>query len=187
MLERGPVSILFCCVLVAACARFDEALSPPPAPAVVSTVMPPPPPDSELLSWLSAYQTLANAPPEEQRKAYLAAQAAFAKVPHDGNRLRLALALSLPALAWRDESRLLSLLEPARGQGKMPDSPRQQLAFLLYRQVQERQRLREELRRCENGLLEELGRSEALQLKLEALRRIDQDIKQRKHPLESPP
>ena len=76
---------------------------------------------------------------------------------------------------------------------------------MLYKQAQERQRLRDEQHKHENELLEELKRlrdeqkrhetelleaqhrNDELQMKLDALRRIDQDLKQRKHSLESIP
>jgi hypothetical protein len=47
--------------------------------------------------------------------------------------------------------------------------------------------LREEQKRHEAELLEGQRRNDELQMKLDALRRIDQDLKLRKHGLESIP
>jgi len=100
----------------------------------------------------------------------------------------------------------MSTLEATPSLFKLSDDPLHQLVFVLYKQAQERQRLRDEQRKRETDLLDEqkqrlhdeqrrheaelLGeqrQNEELQMKLDALRRIDQDIKQRKHGLENTP
>jgi hypothetical protein len=157
--------------------------------------------ESDVLSWLAAYRTLSNASVDEQRKEYQAAQAALNKESSDSNRLRLALALSLPGVPWRDDNKLMATLEAPPSLFKLLDPPLHQLAFVLYKQAQERQRLRDEQHKHENEWLDEQKRlrdeqkrheaeliearrqTEELQMKLDALRRIDQDIKQRKHGL----
>ena len=205
MLERKKMTALLCCGLVSACAVLDEkrdANIPVENPVAIQFSNQ----QNDALSWLAAYRTLGNASLDEQRKEYLAAQAALSKEANESNRLRLALALSLPNVPWRDDNRLLNTLESPPSLIKSPDSPVHQLGFLLYRQAQERQRLRDEQRRHENDLLDEQKqrlrdeqrrreaelldeqrRNDELQMKLDALRRIDQDIKLRKHDLESTP
>jgi hypothetical protein len=161
--------------------------------------------EKEALNWIASYRTLASASSDDQRREYQAAQAAIGKEYSEGNRIRLALALSLPGVPWRDDGKLINLLETPPSLLRRPDSPLHQLLFLVFKQAQERQRLRDEQRKRESDLLdeqkrlrdeqrrheaellEERRRNEDLQMKLDALRRIDQVIKQRKHGLESAP
>jgi len=205
MFEPKTVTIVLCCGILSACVLLESKPDTcPPAPLTATT------PrlssgESEALAWLSAYRVLANAPLDEQRKEYLAAQAALSKESNDSNRLRLALALSLPGVPWRDDNKLMATLDTPSSLLKLPDSPLHQLIFVIYKQAQERQRLREEQRKHENELLEEQKhlreeqkrheaelieaqrQNEELQTKLDALRRIDQDLKHRKHSLETTP
>jgi len=206
MFERKTIVLLLCCGLLSACAIFDGARNTS-SPVPFETPRPRlSDQESEVLSWLAAYRMLANASLDEQRKVYQGAQAALAKNNSDSNRLRLALALSLPGVPWRDDNKLMSTLEATPSLFKLSDDPLHQLVFVLYKQAQERQRLRDEQRKRETDLLDEqkqrlhdeqrrheaelLGeqrQNEELQMKLDALRRIDQDIKQRKHGLENTP
>jgi len=206
MLEtKKVITVLVCCALLSACAVFEERrVSNPPAVTGVSATRWSDT-EREALTWLASYRVLANAPLDEQRREYLAAQAASSKENSDSNRLRLALTLSLPGVPWRDDNKLIATLEAPPSLFKLPDSPLHQLVFVLYKQAQERQRLRDDQRKRENELLEEQKRlrdeqkrheaelldeqrrNEELQMKLDALRRIDQDIKHRKHGLESTP
>ena len=206
MLERQTIAALLCVGFVAGCSTLGEKRNPDfhfasESPTAIWSKNP----ESEALLWLAAYRSLSNASLDEQRKEYLAAQAAASKEGSDSNRLRLALALSLPGVPWRDDNKLINTLESPTSLFKLPDSPLHQLVFVLYKQAQERQRLREEQRKHENELQEDLKRlreeqkrheaellegqrrNDELQMKLDALRRIDQDLKQRKHGLESTP
>ena len=205
MLERQTITALLCCGLLSACTLLAERRTTIPLEPVQIQASSLPGSENEALAWLTAYRVLANAPLDEQRKEYLAAQAAASKDGSDNNRLRLALALSLPGVPWRDDNKLIATLESPTSLFKLPDSPLHQLVFVLYKQAQERQRLRDEQHKHENELLEELKRlrdeqkrhetelleaqhrNDELQMKLDALRRIDQDLKQRKHSLESIP
>src|ERR1035437_2730410 len=211
MLDRRKLLTLLCCILISACADIEDRWSAT-TPAPTKTSIWDSNKEGGVSAWLSSYRILANSSLEEQRKEFLAAQAVLSKEPNESNRLRLALVLSLPGVPWRDESRILNILEAPPSLIKMQDSPVHQLGFLLYKQAQERQRLREDLRRRDTELLEEKRRNEEqkqrlredqrryetellegqrrngeLQMKLDALRRIDQDIKRRKHTLESSP
>jgi hypothetical protein len=161
--------------------------------------------EKEALNWIASYRALSSASTDDQRREYQAAQAAIGREFSEANRIRLALALSLPGAPWRDDNKLISLLETPPNLLRRPDSPLHQLLFLVFKQTQDRQRLRDEQRKRENDLLEEQKRlrdeqrrheaelleerrrNEDLQMKLDALRRIDQVIKQRKHGLESAP
>lgn len=204
MLEgKKLAAVLLCCSLLPGCAVLEGKRSP----NVGNEASMPKSsgPESDTLAWLAAYRVLSNTSVDEQRKEYLAAQAAASKDYSDGNRLRLALALSLPGVPWRDDNKLMATLEAPPSLFRLPYSPLHQLVFVLYKQAQERQNIRDELRRRENELLEEQKRlrdeqkqndaelleerrqNEELQMKLDALRRIDQDIKHRKQGLESTP
>lgn len=204
MLEsRRTVATLLCCAIVSACTPLEgKRNSSAPAVATVPALQSS---QNEALEWLAAYRVLSNMPADEQRREYLAAQAAASREFSDRNRLRLALALSLPGVPWRDDNKLMATLETPPSLFKLPNSSLHQLVFILYKQAQERQRLRDEQRRRENELLEEQKRlrdeqrrheselletqrqNDELQLKLDALRRIDQDIKHRQHGLEGTP
>lgn len=204
MSDRRLVPLLLWCLLLTACSGLDfrRDNSPPVATGVsidqrVS--------EKEALNWIASYRALASASSDDQRREYQAAQAAIGKDFSEANRIRLALALSLPSAPWRDDNKLMNLLDASPTLLKRSDSPLHQLLVLVFKQAQERQRLRdeqrkresdlleeqkrlrEEQRRHEAELLEERRRNEDLQMKLDALRRIDQVIKQRKHGLENPP
>jgi hypothetical protein len=109
-------------------------------------------------------------PADEQRREYQAAQAAFEQQPGDLQRLRLALLLSLARAPWRDDTRTLQLLAGMEAVPAGQPSPRRDLAVLIQKLVAERQRqLREEHRKVED-----------LQQKLDSLRAIDRDTRQRR-------
>lgn len=204
MFERRLIPALLYCILLTACSsldvRRDNSTLTPTNTSIDRRAS-----ESEALNWIARYRALASASPEEQRREYQAAQAAIGKEYSESNRIRLALALSLPGAPWRDDNRLISVLDIPPNLLKRSDSPLHQLLFMVFKQAQERQRLREEQRkreadlleeqkrlrdeqrRHETELLEERRRNEDLQMKLDALRRIDQVIKQRKHGLESTP
>ncbi|MDA1118457.1 MAG: hypothetical protein O2979_10745, partial [Proteobacteria bacterium] len=93
---------------------------------------------------VGAAASVARASAEEQRRQLMHAQQMYAAVPDDANRLRLAALLSTLPLPWRDDARVVTLLEPlvSRRQG----SPLAQLASLLAAGAADRQRLARELR-----------------------------------------
>lgn len=204
MPDRRLVSLLLCCISLTACSsldlRRDDSSLVATGVSIDQRVS-----EKEALNWIASYRALASASSDDQRREYQAAQAAIGKEFSEVNRIRLALALSLPGAPWRDDNKLTSLMEASPTLLKRSDSPLHQLLFLVFKQAQERQRLRDEqrkreselleeqkrlrdeLRRHEAELLEERRRNEDLQMKLDALRRIDQVIKQRKHGLESAP
>jgi hypothetical protein len=123
----------------------------------------------EVIELLDFNQRLAGMATEEQRREYLAAQAAFDKQPGDTQRLRLALLLTLPRTAWRDDARALQLLAGMEAVPPGQDSPRRDLAALIQKLVAERQRqVREEHRKVED-----------LQQKLDGLRAIDRETRQK--------
>lgn len=144
-------------------------------------------PADEVAGLLDYFHRLANAAPEEQRKALASAQAEFDEQAGEAQRLRLALVLALPRAPWRDDGRLLALLAPLDPSAGQPSSPRRDLAGLLLRLVAERQRLaKDEQRRHETALRDEQRKSQELQQKLDALRSIDRDLRLRPAPRSRP-
>lgn len=206
---RNIKPVIICCVfsLLSACSGLENkrGANLPPVMVVSQQAARPSDTEREALTWLAAYRTQSSASAEEQRREYQAAQAAVGKEFSDSNRLRLAVALSLPGAPWRDDNMLMKVLDTPPSLLKQPDSSINQLAFLLYKQAQERQRLREEPRKRESDLLDEQKRlreeqkrrdaelieaqrrNDELQMKLDALRRIDQEIKHRKNGLDNTP
>lgn len=155
--------------LVAACSRM------PSLPMLA-------PSGGEALAALEYYERVAGMSVEQQGIEYAAAAGAFEVAPTDGNRLRLALVLSVPP--WRDDARVVALLAGIETQARNDETAAvRQLALLLRKSAAERQRVREEarqdLRRRDTSLREEQRRNEELQQKLEALRAIERDMRRR--------
>jgi hypothetical protein len=123
----------------------------------------------EVVELLEFHDRLVAMPAEEQRREYQSAQAAFEKQPGDSQRLRLALLLTQPRAPWRDDARALQLLGGMEAVPAGQPSPRRDLAVLIQKLVAERQRqVREEHRRAED-----------LQQKLDGLRAIDRESRQK--------
>lgn len=173
---------------------------PPQAPAPSSE---PPPEIQEVIDLLSYFQRIVALPADELRKEYNAANTVFQRDKSEQQRLRLALLLSVPGASFRDDAKLLGLLEsvaPKSGNGDA-NSPQRQLAAILQklnaervRQIREEQKRAEQLpredvkraeellalnRRLEGQLTDEKRRSDELQKKLDALLNIERDIRSR--------
>lgn len=184
VLNRRAIASLSSCVLIAACACMgDGPKDVKPIPVEIAD------PGRDLSVLLSSFQALATATPVEQRKEYLAAREALSVESSEINRLRLALLISLPVISADDESESLRMLAapPDMCETQGASTPVGQLAMLLCRQAQERHALHQDIRRREAELLEKQQQLEELRMKLDNLRRIDQDVMQRKHNLRSTP
>ncbi len=153
--------------------------------------------DSELLALLDYRERLLALPSDAQRAAYHAAVQELERQPDDLARMRLALVLSIPRAPWRDDARLLSLLaeiEPGTT-GSGHRALAQLIRSLLLEQqrllAEERQRLaaeqqkavREEHQRMvterQRLVRDEQRRAEELQAKLDALLKIDRQMRQK--------
>jgi len=145
----------------------------------------------EVIELLDYYGHLAVMPADEQARAYQEAQTNFERQPGDLQRLRLALVLTLPRVSWRDDARVLRLLESLAEAPGDQASPRRDFALVLQKLVSERLRLlRDEQRKAEEvqqklqnllaerqrQLREEHRKVEDLQEKVDALRAIDRDM-----------
>lgn len=108
----------------------------------------------------------ARATPEEQRRQLAHAQQMYAAVPDDVNRIRLAALLSALPSPWRDDARVMTLLEPLAS--RRPDTPLTQLAGMLAANAAERQRLARDLRAAERREEAAEERAALLRQQLEA-------------------
>lgn len=123
----------------------------------------------EVIELLDYCERFGAMPAEEQRRELHAAQAGLERQPGDLQRLRLALLLTLPRTAWRDDARALQLLGGLEFAPADRPSPRRDLALLIQKLVAERQRqVRDEHRKADD-----------LQQKIDALRAIDRDVRQK--------
>ena len=146
----------------------------------------PPPPDEarEVATVLASHERLATLKTEEQRREFMAAQAAYERTANDTTRLNLALAMLLPRAPWRDDARLQLLLNGIEAAPGERPAARHDLAQLLLRLVAERQRLqRDEQRKADqfaHQLREERRKIEEMQQKIESLRTIDRETRMRR-------
>lgn len=125
--------------------------------------------DREVIELLDYHEKLNGMAADAQRREYQATQAAFERQANDQLRLRLALLLTLPRTPWRDDARALQLLGGLEAVPADRPSPKRDLALLIQKLVGERQRqLRDEHRKVED-----------LQQKLDALRSIDRETRQK--------
>jgi len=147
---------------------------------------------TEVIELLDYYGRLVAMPADDQARAYQDAQANFERQPGDLQRLRLALVLTLPRAPWRDDPRVLQLIENIAEARIDKTSPHRDFALALQKLVSERLRLlREEQRKAEDvqqklqnllaerqrQLREEHRKVEDLQEKVDALRAIDRDTR----------
>jgi len=172
-LRLAGLPIVVVTLAVSACAGLPEA----PAGAEL------PGDGADAFLVLDRYDRLSNQSIDEQKREFAAAQAAYEAKANDTNRLRLALALSLPQAPWRDDARVIALT--AEWTVDSHPSLRREVAQLLYRLTIDRQRqIKEEQRRAEASQQAEQKRTDALlhdehkkvddlQQKLDALREID--------------
>lgn len=146
--------------------------------------------DSQIVRLLDSYRQLADQPPEEQWRAYQEAQSAYDREPGDLHRLQLALILSLPRAPWRNDARVLQLIETLAEEPADTATLQHGVATLLHKLVSERLRLLREEERKANSLLarqqrqlqDERQRSDELQHKLDALLTIDRATRRRPAP-----
>lgn len=121
--------------------------------------------NAEVSALLAYYQDVVALPPDELRREYLSVSLSFARDRTELGRLQLALMLCVPGAAWRDDARLMTLLEGASSRKAPADSPRRHLVELLHRLVAERQR--------------EQRRADELQQKLDSMLTIERNLRGR--------
>lgn len=149
---------------------------------------------SQATELLAYFHRLSIATPDIQRKEYADANVAYQLSPDDRTRTRLALVFLLPSTPWRDDVRAAQLLGETEHSANDRGSPRQDLIFLLeqitltrrddQRKCEQRmESIREERRKAEqkaDSAREECKRAEVLQQKLDELRDIDRELRNRR-------
>lgn len=143
---------------------------------------------------LDEYRRALALPVEAQQREYQAAVAALDPDAGSLPRLRVALLMTLPRAAWRDDARLLQLLDEAAASARDEEAELRDFALLVQKLVLERlQLMREELRKAgeaqhklqnllaerQRQLNDERRRAAELEQKVDALRSIDRDILKR--------
>jgi hypothetical protein len=150
---------IVCAAAVAGCGiiRIAEPLEPAPWVQVGG-----PQAASDTESLLLYFQHIRKLSGPDAIREHEAAWHAYSRARSDFNRVRLAMILSLPGMAFTDEARALGLLDiVARHQG----GRLQGLAVMLGAQVQEQQRL--------------AASAQGLQQKLDALRSLERSMIER--------
>jgi hypothetical protein len=149
---------------------------------------------NQVIDSLAYFHRISTAPADIQRKEYADANVAFELSPDEKTRLRLALMLMVPGTPWRDDARASLLLGAMEVPAGDQVSTRRDLVFLLEKAIQSRrddqrkcdQRLesaREERRKIEQkaeAVREECKRADVLQQKLDELRDIDRDLRNKR-------
>jgi len=152
--------VLVGCSMLAGCGALRSIESQEPVPWVQAGT---PQPASEAESLLLYYQYVRKLSGAELGREHDAARQAYARSRSDFNRVRFAMMLSLPNVAFNDDARATDLLEPV---SKSPGGHLYGLAYLLTSQLQERKRLD--------------ANAQGLQQKLDALRSLERSLIERK-------
>lgn len=181
-------------IFATSCAHWSPALADPASAGARRYAAE----SAEVIELLDYFQRISNLPADELRREYNAVGQLYARDRSENARLRVALLLSLPNTSFRDDSRLISVLEatPPRPAGADTATPYRQLNLLLLklandrlRQVREEQKrgeltpkddvkhLEEQSRRLEMQLAEEKKRADELQKKLDALITIERELR----------
>ncbi len=124
--------------------------------------------NAEVSALLAYYQDLLAMPAEELKREHQGISQSFARDRSELGRLRLVLLMCVPGAAWRDDGKLLALLDGAVSRKAPPESPRHQFIVLLQKLVAERQR--------------EQKRADELQQKLDSMLTIERSLRGRQPP-----
>jgi hypothetical protein len=113
---------------------------------------------------------------EELGAEYSVAIQALAKQKSDVARLRVAMLLSVPAAAFRDDARAAALAEEVAGRKTAENGPLKALASVIAAVADEQRRQEERYQKLNQRLQEEEKRADALQQKLNGLKAIDKNL-----------
>jgi DNA repair exonuclease SbcCD ATPase subunit len=181
MKTRALAAVATAALMLQACAWLNVA--PPPAGDAAESWWSGRSEGDEVLALLAYYQRMAAASAEDQRKEFNAVSQIFARDKGENARIKVALLLSLPNVAFRDDARLASLLEASASRNAGPESPRRQLVGLLSRLTAERQRLtgqlREEHRKLESQFRDEQKRADEQQKRADDLQKRGDELQKR--------
>lgn len=121
---------------------------------------------AEVATLLAYYQDMLGLPVENLKREYRAVSQAFSRDRNELGRLRLALLMCLPQVPWRDDGKILALLEGAASRKAAAESPLRHFVVMLEKLVQERQR--------------DQKRADELQQKLDSMLEIERSLRERK-------
>lgn len=140
--------------------------------------------EAEEVQMLMAYfQRMLSVSAEDLRKEFTAASQVFGRDKTESARFKLALLMSIPGTSFRDDARLVALLDGSASRALSPESPRHQLLTLLTRLTGERVRQvaveREGLKKLEADLKEAQRRAEEQQQRADALQKRADELQQK--------
>jgi len=131
---------------------------------------------AEAADLLTYQQRLRTMSADDLGAEYAAASQSLAKQKSDAARLRLAMLLSLPGAAFRDDGRAAALAEEVASR-KNPDSAGlRPLAALIAANANEQRRQEERYQKLAQRAQEEEKRADALQQKLDGLKAIEKNL-----------
>lgn len=128
----------------------------------------------EIAELLAYYQRVLGMSPEEMKREYQNVSQAATRERTESQRLKLAMLMLLPGAPWSDDVRLLTLLEGLGAKGQPAESPLRQFVVLLHRLTAEKTAA---VKRIETQLKEEQKRAEELQQKLDAMLKIEENLR----------
>lgn len=144
----------------------------------------------EVAALLDYHRRVAEMTAADQLREYQISLAGFERHAGEFQRLRLALLLSLPRVAWHDDARALQLVDTVAAAPADRVSPRRDLALVMQKFLSERLVQAAELRKADEAGLklraqlaerqrqvrDEQQKAEELEQKLNALRDIDRRL-----------
>lgn len=166
------VAMISGCTLSPPVERESAVTAPMPVPIVDYARE-----NAEVSALLAYYQALLSMPADELKREYQGTSQAVARDKTELSRLRLALLMCVPGIPWRDDARILALLDRVAIRDSPVESPRRQFVILLQKLITERQR---EHRRAEDLAAEkqrEQRRADELQRKLDEMLNIERKLR----------
>ena len=143
---------------------------PPPPVVIVQEVAPAPIPpvneeEQQVIALLADLQRYAVSTGDELRRELASASQGVTRARTEGNRVRLAVLMTLPGAGPTDDARAIGLLDSVVGKAPV-NTPIRQLAAVLYAQIAERMR----------NVGEEKKKTLLAQEKLDQLRAVERSL-----------
>lgn len=137
----------------------------------------------EVQMLLAYFQRMLSVSAEDLRKEFTAVSQVFSRDKTESARFKLALLMSIPGTSFRDDARLVALLDGSASRALSPESPRHQLLTLLTRLTGERVRQvaveREGLKKLDAELKETQRRADEQQQRADALQKRADELQQK--------
>ena len=164
---------LLLAAVLSGCSTTDSPRTSRPWLAAVNPVQ------SENDRLLEYHRQLTQLKPQEIGREYDSARKAFEQRPSEFRRIQLALLLSFPGTAFRDDTAALALLQGWTRDKRSEDSALRPLAVMIQSYLQDMRRTDDALQTQATRLRDEQRRAEALQQKLEALLEMEMKMIER--------